>query len=154
MTDGQGERRGDAPPIPRQSRQGRPPTHGLYALKRSVAQLGTRLVDRRTTLGKQLAAWHDDLVRDLGGSPSTGQLAVVDLAVRTKLMLDSIDAWLLSQPTLVVRRRKPLLPAVRERQQLADALARYLTMLGLERREAPPLDLGTYLSQRTNGNPP
>ena len=68
-----------------------------------------------------------DLARDLGSLPSTGQLAVVDLAVRTKSMLDSIDAWLLTQPTLVVRRRKALLPAVRERQQLADGLARYLS---------------------------
>jgi hypothetical protein len=153
VTDEQGERPGNADGKHRRSRQGRPPTHGLYTLKRTVAQLGTRVVDRRTSLGKQLAAWREDLVRDLGGAPSTGQLAVVDLAVRTKLMLDSIDAWLLTQPTLVLRRRKALLPAVRERQQLADALARYLGLLGLERREAPPLDLGAYLAQRANGGP-
>jgi hypothetical protein len=29
-----------------------------------------------------------------------------------------------------------------------------LGMLGLERREAPPLDLGTYLTQRTNESQP
>jgi hypothetical protein len=32
---------------------------------------------------------------------STQQLAMIDLAVKTKLLLDSIDAWLLTQPTLI-----------------------------------------------------
>jgi hypothetical protein len=49
-------------------------------------------------------------------------------------MLDSIDAWILTQPSLVNKRNRSLLPVVRERTQLADALARYLGMLGLSRR--------------------
>jgi hypothetical protein len=59
---------------------------------------------------------------------------VVELAVHTKLLLDSIDAWLLRQPSLIDRRKRALLPVVRERQHLADALARYLGLLGLEHR--------------------
>jgi len=106
------------------------------------------VLDKRTTLGKQLAAWRADLVRDLGGEPSTAQLAVVDLAVRTKLMLDSIDAWLLVQPALVNLRKRALIPAVRERQALADALARYLSQLGLERKVRPVPDLGAYLANK------
>ena len=79
---------------------------------------------------------------------STQQLAVVDLAVRTKLLLDSIDAWLLQQPSLVNKRKKALLPAVHQRQQLADALSRYMGQLGLERKakRAPPLD--EYLAEK------
>ena len=56
------------------------------------------------------------------------------MAVKTKLILHSIDVWLLQQPALIDKRKRALLPAVRERQALADALARYLAMLGLERR--------------------
>ena len=42
-------------------------------------------------------------------------------------------AWLLTQPTLINKRKKSLLPVVLQRQTLADGLARYLAQLGLER---------------------
>ena len=74
---------------------------GSTRFGQTVRALGPRVLDRRTPLGKQLAAWRVDLVHDLGGEPSTAQLAVIDLAVKTKLLLDSIDAWLLVQPSLV-----------------------------------------------------
>jgi hypothetical protein len=63
-------------------------------------------------------------------------------------MLDSIDACLLVQPSLVNMRKRALLPVVKERQQLADALARYMAMLGLERRARPVPDLHQYLRER------
>jgi hypothetical protein len=127
--------------------RGRPPTHGLGTLKRTLGALGSRVIDRRTTLGKQLAAWKAALIGDLGGDVSTQQAAVIDLAVRTKLLLDSIDAWLLVQPSLVNARKKALLPVVKERQGLADALARYLGQLGLARHAKPVPDLTAYLAQ-------
>ena len=49
-------------------------------------------------------------------------------------MIDSVDVWILEQPTVISKRKKALYPVVLQRQQLADALARYLSMLGLERR--------------------
>ena len=75
--------------------------HGFYAMERTVRTLGARAIDGRSTVAKQLAAWRADLVRDLGGDVSTQEAAVVDLAVKTKLLLDSIDAWLLTQPSLI-----------------------------------------------------
>jgi hypothetical protein len=80
---------------------------------------------------------------------STQQAAVINLAVKTRLLLDSIDAWLLVQPSLVNARKRALLPVVKERQSLADALARYMGQLGLERRAKPVADLATYLAART-----
>lgn len=137
---------------------GKPPTkskrpytkHGLVKLKRTVKVLGGRVIDMRTTLGKELAHWRGELIADLGGpeTVSTQQQAVVELAVRTKLMLDSIDAWLLTQPSLVNATRRVVLPVVLQRQQLADGLARYLTQLGLERRAKKATDLKTYLAEQ------
>jgi len=49
-------------------------------------------------------------------------------------MLDSIDAWLLKQPSLINVRKRCLLPAAKERQVVADSLVRYLKELGLEGR--------------------
>ncbi len=126
--------------------------NGLTRLKAAVRGLGSRVIDRRTTLGKALVEWRDELIQDLGGldAVSTQEKAVVELAVKTKLLLDSIDAWLLSQPSLVNARRRTLLPVVVQRQQLADALARYMSMLGLKRRRER-LDLAQALARETDG---
>jgi len=100
--------------------------HGLNTLRRSLKYSGNALTSRRYKLGRLLWEWRQELIRDAGGEAaiSTQQLAVIDLAVKTKLLLDSIDAWLLTQPSLIDKRRRALLPVVHERQALADALAR------------------------------
>ena len=112
--------------------------------------LGSKAIDKRTTLGKALAKWRVDLIQDLGGdmNVSTQQAALVDLAVKSKLLLDGIDTWLLTQPSLVNARKKSLLPVVRERQTLADGLARYLAQLGLHRR-VKSTNIGDLLSEAT-----
>jgi hypothetical protein len=43
-------------------------------------------------------------------------LTLIDLGVKTKLLLDSIDAWILIRRSLIDQRRRALLPVVRERQ--------------------------------------
>jgi hypothetical protein len=98
--------------------------------------LGSKAIDKRTTMGKALGKWRADLVADLGGADaiSTQESALVDLAVKSKLLLDSVDTWLLTQKSLVNAKKKTILPVVRERQTLADGLARYLGQLGLHRR--------------------
>ena len=79
---------------------------------------------------------------------------MIDVAMRTKLMLDSIDAWLLSQPSLINKRKRTLLPVVRERTQLADSLARHLSALGLERRAKPTRSLQDFLVTRSESREP
>ena len=130
--------------------RGRPTTHGLTALKRGVRIYGSRAIDGRTTLGRTLGAWRAQLIADLGGhdSLSIQETALVDLAVRTKLLLDNVDGWLLQQHSLVNVRKRALLPVVRDRTQLADALARYLATLGLKRRPKPAPSLEDYLAAR------
>lgn len=125
-------------------------THGLTLAKRALKEHGTRALDRRTSLSKALDRWRDDLIADLGGPQqvSTQQAAIIALAVRTKLLLESVDNWLLQQPRLVDSRKRALLPAVVQRQSLADSLARYMTALGLERRNKPVANLADYLAKR------
>jgi hypothetical protein len=127
-------------------------THGLIVVKRATMVWGNRgLLDQRTKIGKALAEWRAQLMADLGGADtlSIQQHAVVDLCVRERLMLDSVDAWILRQPGgLIDKRRRAVLPVVRERQQLADALARHLALLGLERKTRRAPALSDYLAQR------
>lgn len=126
-------------------------THGTKALKRAVRTLGIRTVDRRTTVGRALAAWRSELLADLGGiqTVSTQELALVEEAVKTKLILDSVDAWLLSQPSLINKRTRSVLPVVRDRQALVSTLRGLLGDLGLKRRAREAPSLGEYLKART-----
>jgi hypothetical protein len=126
--------------------------HGLNPLKKALYTLGNRHLDKRTAAGRALVEWRDDLIRDLGGDVSTHQDAIISLAIKTKLLLDSIDVWLLQQPTLIIKRKKAIIPAVAQRQQLADALARYMGQLGLARKAKLP-SLSEILSSRDGDTP-
>lgn len=124
--------------------------HGLHRLKAAVSELGARTIDKRTTVGRALAAWRADLVADLGGidAISTQERALVEEAVKTKLLLDSVDAWLLSQGSLINKRTRAVVPAVRDRNALVATLRQLLNDLGLKRRAEEALDLGSYLARR------
>ena len=123
--------------------------HGLNMRKRAIYGLDFKQLDRRYRVGRALAEWRDALISDLGGkgAVSTQQEALADLCVRSKLMLDSIDNWLMQQPSLINHRKRTLLPVVVQRQVLADALARYLGQLGLERKTKDISDLTRELAR-------
>ena len=125
---------------------------GVYTLKKAVQTLGSRaLPPKSTALGRALHEWREALLADLGGveAVSTQRLALVDLAVRTRLLVDSVDAFVLAMPSPVNRQRRCLHPVVRERQALVGQLQSILRDLGLERRQKPVTDLATYLASRT-----
>jgi hypothetical protein len=123
--------------------------HGISRLKQAVSTLGSRSIDRRTSVGRALAAWRTELLTDLGGieSVTTQELALVEEAVKTKLILDSVDAWLLTQPSLINKRRRSVLQVVRDRQALVATLRGLLGDLGLGRRTKAMPALGEYLAQ-------
>lgn len=108
---------------------------GLRALKTLVSIRGLAAIDQRTLAGRAMMQFKSDLLRDLGGEAniSAQKHALVDSVVRSKLYLDCLDAWLLRQASLVNARRKSIIPALRERQIIADGLLRTLTTLGLDR---------------------
>lgn len=125
--------------------------HGLHTLKRRLKVRGLDGIDKRTATARALLGWRREIEADLGGPEnlSAQQRAVVDVASTTKLLLDSVDRWLLEQGDgLVNRKRRAMYPVVLQRQQLADALARYMAMLGLERRRPPAPALEDYIRDK------
>jgi hypothetical protein len=124
----------------------RGPRHGMMALKAQIRIKGLGAIDRRTAAARSLITWRRELVSDLGGDTAVtaAQRALVDVAVRTRLLLDHTDAHLLSMPKLVNRRNR-LIPLVAQRQRLADLLTRVLAQLGLDRR-TPPSHLADLLA--------
>jgi len=129
--------------------------HGLNTLKKAIRVLGGRSIDRRTALGRALEEWRHTLLVDLGGieQTSTQQRQLVDLAVKTKLILDSIDAWLVVQPSLVNKKKRSLLPVVLQRQQISSNLAQLMTQIGLERR-AKQITLSDHLTAKKQATSP
>jgi hypothetical protein len=111
--------------------------------------LGLKVIDERTKLGRELMAWRPQLVEDLGGAErlSAQQQALLDIVMRTKLLLDTVDHWLIRQPSLVDKRKRQLYPAVVQRTQLADSLARHLGALGLARVAREANSLSDYLKR-------
>ncbi len=95
-----------------------------------------RITDRRTTLGRTWHHWRHALIEDLGGPAalSTQQLALVDLAANTKVLIEALDRELLADPVLLEGGWCGNLVALRERDRLATTFAMYLTALGLRRR--------------------
>ena len=115
-------------------------THGMSSLKKAWSKLGNRTIDGRSPAAVALRKWRLAIIEDLGGydAISTQQEALIDLACKSKLLVDSVDNWLLTQESLINKRKRSLLPVVLQRQQLADGLARYLGQLGLERKVKVP----------------
>jgi hypothetical protein len=125
-------------------------THGLHTLKRAVSARGIEALDGRTVAVKAVTAWRSALLADLGGEAnvSTQRLAIVDAAVRTKLFLDHVDCFLMQQESLLNRKRKSVIPALRERQVLVDCLSRLLAQLGLQRQERQVKSLAEHIADR------
>lgn len=116
----------------------------LVAAKRAISRYGDRVLPGPDTpLGRALQEWRSSLIADLGGEDTvtTQQRAIVDAAVRTKLLLDSTDAYVLNMPSVVNKTKRALFQIVKDRQGLADALCKYMVVLGLERRARDVQDI-------------
>jgi hypothetical protein len=123
---------------------------GYRALPARVKVAGLSAIDRRTHCARALLDWRRDLIADLGGEDAVTaqQRALVEVATRTKLYVDHLDAWLMGQRSLVNAKKKAAHPVLLQRQQLADALARHLAMLGLERKAKPVMSLDAYIKAK------
>lgn len=122
--------------------------HGLTPAKRAIRKYGTGALDQRTTEARQIAYWKSRLVDDLGGldAISTQQLTMIELAATQLVLLRMIDGWIFEKPEERVfrRRDRTMYPLTKERQRIADSLARYLAQLGMD-RAAPTLTLEAYV---------
>jgi len=123
--------------------------HGLGAVKSQVRLRGLTAIDLRTAAAQDLAQFKQDLLTDLGGEEnvSTQEKQLVDLACRARLFLNHIDAWLMEQDSLVNKKRRTVLPVLKERQQIAQHLAALLSTLGLKRRQKKVIDLALAIKE-------
>lgn len=125
--------------------------HGLTALKGALARFEGP-GDWTEALGPVCAAlrvWREELLGALGGVDvaSPQRRSLVEVATRTHLMLESVDRFILGMPCLVNKSKRSIFAVVKERQHLADSLARYLGQLGLDRVPGPALSFEAELRE-------
>ena len=109
----------------------------LLALKARVKLRGMFAIDKRTHAARGLLRWKEQIIFDLGGSEavSAQRMALIDMAVRTRLFIEHCDAWLMEQKSLINAKEKGAIPLLLQRQALVDSLCKILKHLGLDRRE-------------------
>ncbi len=134
----------------KQAKQVRRSRHGLHALKVAVQVRGLSAIDARSSAAQGLLAWRRELIQDLGGAAnlSAQKQALIELAVRSRLYVDHVDAFLLGQSSLLNKKKKSIIPALAQRQSLVDCLARLLQQLGLERQALPVPTLAEYVASK------
>jgi hypothetical protein len=125
--------------------------HGFNPAKAALSEFGQRVIDGRSALGRALADWRQEIVRDLGGAEqlSAQQHTVIDIVVRTKILLDGCDAYIMTTG-IVNKRKRAVHPIVIQRGQLAESLVRHLSMLGLKRKAQEVPSLQEYLRQHAS----
>jgi hypothetical protein len=111
---------------------------------------GMEALDKRTQVARGLLQWRSEIITSLGGEDalSPQRMALVDLAARTKALVDHCDGYLLTLPSVINKRRKSLIPLVSQRQSLSESLARILAQLGLDRVAKPTQSLKAYIASK------
>jgi hypothetical protein len=123
---------------------------GLNALKARIAIKGLSCIDMRTLAAQALLSWKRSLIQDLGGERgiSAQQECLIELAVRSRLLIEHLDAFLLAEPSLINKKRRSCYPVLSQRQHLVDSLARILGQLGLKKMPKDMGSLDDYLKEK------
>jgi hypothetical protein len=129
--------------VPSKRGRGRPATHGLGTLKKSLTVLGTRRLDGRSTVAVAVRRWKEDVRRDRGGDLTRAQETILESAAQKLIIRDSLADFIARQPSLANRRRQ-VAPVVLSFLQVSDSLTRDLERLGLDRK-TKDADLDSYL---------
>jgi hypothetical protein len=132
------------------------------AVKADVRKLNTLLkehnlsgIDRRTAIGREYFERRDAIIFDAGGCENLSQLKLdlIDRYLRTLILIDSIDNYLFSLPSIIRRRSKSLFPVALQRQQFMNSAFQLATAIGLQRVAPKPMDLNTYLTSKRASRP-
>lgn len=132
-------------------------THGDTLLKKAVKELGTRALDGRTALAKELAEERRKLILALGRPTevSPQEMAIIDMIAQKRIRRKPVAHWaLLNRDRLFDRRKRKMVPIALELEQMEESEVRLLKELGLKRRAKPVQSLEEYLASKTDASEP
>jgi hypothetical protein len=96
----------------------------LYSVQRGLFELEQtrqeKWLDSMGIVGATIREWRDNVIADLGGpeTVSTAERTIIDACARSYLLLHSVDRYLLSLPTPVDQRRRAVVNALVQREQI------------------------------------
>lgn len=114
--------------------------HGLRAMQGALKRIhdnGGDWLGALGPVGEVVRELKAELIAHVGGEErmSIVQRITIDQVAKSWTMLQSVDAELLRQKSLVNKRNRVLFAVVLQRQKLEDSLIRNLRTLGLEKKE-------------------
>lgn len=123
---------------------------GLKAMKTKIQLRGLDTINKQTFAGRLLFEWRTGLTDALGGESNVTpqQKCLIDLACQSKAICDHVTAFIMEQESLVIKKRKTVIPIVLQRAQLAAQLEKTLTTLGLNRVAKQLESLAEYSERR------
>lgn len=118
-------------------------------LRKALQRLTTRKLDQRSEVARELRQFRRDVIEDLGGEEmvSRAKAELIEVAARTKVLLDTIDDWVFRQPTIMTRQGE-LKTIVQQRNTYVETLRRVLREIGLDRKAKPEMSLNDYLKAK------
>lgn len=105
----------------------------VRTLTRRINVQGLSCLDQRTVGYRELVARRNALIEALGGDVSPQKREIIEETCRLLLIRDSSYAVLLELPSPVNKRKKRMVPLVRDILSLDAEIRSHVTLLGLER---------------------
>jgi len=129
-------------------------THGYYRRKVKLEPVSFNDLNFSSSGGEQLRKRFHELLKHCGGEHvvSAVRRRLIERVVFTEYQLDCLDLYLVELgPRIVNRRKRTLIPIVRERNALVSTLAKLYDQIGLDPTKPPIPTLAEYMATTTKG---
>ena len=124
-------------------------THGFYRRKTKLERVSFNDLNFSSAGGEQLRKRHYELLQHCGGEEfvSAVRRRVIERVIFCEYQLDCLDLYLAGLgPRIINRRKRGLIPIVRERDALVNTLIRLYDQIGLDPVKASPPNLFDYIA--------
>jgi hypothetical protein len=129
--------------------------HGHYQRKVLLKDVQLLDISRQNKLGRVVIEQAEAIYQDGGGKEQFSELKqhLVSRYLITELMIQSVDRWLLEQPSLINRAKRCIFPIVSERNRLVSVSLQLAQAIGLERKQKPVHTLESYIQEQEQKKP-
>ena len=127
-------------------------THGYYRRKIKLEAVSFDDLNFSSSRGEQLRKRFLELLNHCGGEHlvSAVRRRIIERVVFTQYQLDCLDLYLVELgPRIVNRRKRTLIPIVRERDALVSMLTKLYDQIGLDPTKPPIPTLAEYMAATT-----
>jgi hypothetical protein len=117
-------------------------THGHTLRKLLLKDVNIVDISKKNGIGPEIVSQAEQICSDAGGKESLSELKrqLINRYVITELLIQSVDHWLLQQPSLI-KSKRAIFPIVNERNRLVQTSLQLAQAIGIERKPRPTQSL-------------